>query len=276
MPPTPQISGPRDLDVPVSAVYIKGVCAGFVRFKLSRPLAREATWHCWTLFLMSNCGLDLSPFVENVTFVIHRDFSSYVRSVYEPPYETTVIGQSGFEAFIHIVYRDSKMAASIISVNIIVDSEDYTVRYYPDMLVFVNPRFWFSRLLDVERICPKRSSVLHHLNVQQFLRQQNAEGRVPYIFDSTRDRTPPSDEHRGSNSNTDGLQTYEGLPRLGTARYRVDNLQTEFVYPHQSESVGLYLVNSAANNAHKNSIEATAGYLAGIFSDAHPKASDHR
>lgn len=185
MPPAPQPAAPGDLDAPVNAVYIKGICAGFVRFKLARPPTKDVAWHCWTIFLASNCGLDLSPFVEKVTFVIHKDFSSYVRSVYDPPYETTVIGQLGFEAFIHITYRDSKLPSSIISISIVIDGDDYTRRIYPDMLVFVNPRFWFSRLLDIERICTKQSSILHHLSMQQFIRQENAMGHIPHVFDSS-------------------------------------------------------------------------------------------
>ncbi|EFO64520.1 Hypothetical protein GLP15_974 [Giardia lamblia P15] len=268
MPPAPQPITPGDLDAPVSAVYIKGVCAGFVRFKLARPPVKDVAWHCWTIFLASNCGLDLSPFVEKVTFVIHKDFSSYVRSVYDPPYETTVIGQLGFEAFIHITYRDSKLPSSIISISIVIDGDDYTRRIYPDMLVFVNPRFWFSRLLDIERICTKQSSILHHLSLQQFIRQENAVGHIPHVFDSSTKVTL-----------NDGVPLeeaikQEGSPRNGTAFYKTDSLQAEYLYPPAGESVGLYHCSSAATNIFKDTIDRSAEFIAKYVSDICARKTD--
>lgn len=268
MPPTLQPTVPGDLDTPVNAIYIKGVCAGFVRFKLARPPVKDVAWHCWTIFLASNCGLDLSPFVEKVTFVIHKDFSSYIRSVYDPPYETTVIGQLGFEAFIHITYRDSKLPPSIISIKIVINSDDYTREIYPDMLVFVNPRFWFSRLLDIERICTKQSSILHHLNIQQFVRQENAAGHVPHIFDSaTRaalDDSTPLEE----------TVKREGFPRNGTAFYRTSSLQAEYLYPPSGESVGLYQYNSSANHEFRSSVDRSADFIAKYTSDVRNRKAD--
>lgn len=268
MPPAPQPAAPGDLDAPVNAVYIKGICAGFVRFKLARPPTKDVAWHCWTIFLASNCGLDLSPFVEKVTFVIHKDFSSYVRSVYDPPYETTVIGQLGFEAFIHITYRDSKLPSSIISISIVIDGDDYTRRIYPDMLVFVNPRFWFSRLLDIERICTKQSSILHHLSMQQFIRQENAVGHIPHVFDSST-KVALSDDVP-----LEEAVKQEGSPRNGTAFYRTDSLQAEYLYPPAGESVGLYHCCSAATNIFKDTIDRSAEFIAKYVSDICVRKTD--
>lgn len=270
MPPSLQSTVSGDLDAPVNSIYIKGICAGFVRFKLARPPVKDVAWHCWTIFLASNCGLDLSPFVEKVTFVIHKDFSSYIRSVYTPPYETTVIGQLGFEAFIYITYFDPKLPPSIISIKIIINSDDYTKEIYPDMLVFVNPRLWFSRLLDIERICTKQPSILHHFNIQQFIRQENAAGHIPHVFDSAAKQ--PLDE----NTSLEDAVQREGVPRNGTAYYKANNLQVEYLYPPSGESVGLYQCNSSASHELRETIDRSANFIAKFISDIGNRRADQR
>ncbi|TNJ29424.1 YEATS family protein [Giardia muris] len=234
MPPI-TATQPR-LDVEIPTIYIKGICYGFVRFRLGKSIGRDQDWHCWTLFLHSNCGLDLSPFIEKVSFVIHPDFSQNIRAVYEPPYEITVLGQTGFDARLHVFYRDSSLPPSILHVRIIIDGERYSRRIFPDMLIFIKPKLWFAHLLDIERIAQRQSTILHHLSMTQFLWHQNARGRLPFIY-SADTRT----------TNTRKVMA-EGLMRKGTGRLiaHMTPQELEGTYPpfsmdHDISTVGAYL-----------------------------------
>jgi len=181
--PYPGLEALRDNPDYSDSLYVKGVVYGFVRLRLDSTKA-DSDWHCWTLFLQSSHGLDLSPIISKVSFIIHEDFIHPTRSVTEPPYEITVLGKKAFTAIIEVFYRDPTVSPSFFSVTIsFQDSERYKRVVRSDVLVFIRPPIEFARLLDIVRPSPVLSGISHHLDSMGFVRRQNILGVIPDLID---------------------------------------------------------------------------------------------
>lgn len=219
------------LNAPVPAVYMKSIVYGFVRFHLTRAESRE--WHCWSLFLQSNTGQDLSTFISKVSFIIHPDFTLNVRSIYEPPYEISVLGQLSFDAYIHVFYRDPQLPPSFFKVNIAFDGTSYSRRIIPDLLVFVSPRKWFAKLLDIQRPAQVKSGILHHLHTKQFISGENLKGKAPTLIDATVD----------GSAQGPATSTFEGSFKEGTRRQIVSFPNYDLIYEpiNNTNTVGFYI-----------------------------------
>ena len=69
----------------------------------------EPNWHAWTVFVQSSMNQEQSDYIDRVTFALHVDFADPVRTVFQPPFETSVLGQSECYAYIYIYFRDAQI-----------------------------------------------------------------------------------------------------------------------------------------------------------------------
>ena len=100
-------------------IVTKGVMYGYVRQQITVPKSdQEPIWHAWTVFIQSSQNQEQSDYVDRVTFALHVDFMDNVRTIFSPPYETTVLGQQECYAYCYVFFKDPTIQPQIFQIKI--------------------------------------------------------------------------------------------------------------------------------------------------------------
>lgn len=153
----------------VNKIVTKGVMYGYVRMKITDSVDKtQYSWSVWTIFVQSSEGHEMSDYVDHVTFYLHKDFSDNVRTVFNPPYETSTLGALDSYAYAYIFFKDPIIPPQFFQIFVDCTNEVYKKQVRYDNLIFVRPNLQFYRKLQIIRPATRYSGVLHHIQPELF------------------------------------------------------------------------------------------------------------
>ncbi|CAL6015707.1 YEATS_family protein [Hexamita inflata] len=161
----------------VNKIVSKGVMYGFVRQNLQESADSE-NWNAWSIFVQSSQNQEMSDYVDRVTFILHESFSDNKRTVFNPPYETTILGLQECYAYIFIYFKDASVQPQFLQVKIeFTQNQAYQKGVKYDNLIFVRPNIEFYKKLSIIRPSVKQTSLLHHVQPDLF-KALNPKARI--------------------------------------------------------------------------------------------------